>query len=293
MVADLPKPYVTSDLITNIVYVATAVQSAFRRDSGLSIAHYRIAVNVKRLGNAATVTRISDVLGLSAPFVSDVLDDLEDRGFVARGNVDSDRRLTRISLTRLGEEASEQWDDTVARYFKGIWKPLGQEHIQTNIQGALSIDDKHKEGVSRRDARFIQIYIEVPYVTMNALENAVGSNGLTLSQYRVLLALGERGGSDSSKNLKLKLRMAPSALCKTLSLLEDGDMVVRHERQPGKRTVEFAMTPQGRDRLNRTTGFVNSALTSDTYTTSFRDQGVFLEEADLICNALRLGHGRV
>jgi DNA-binding MarR family transcriptional regulator len=73
-------------------------------------------LRVLQLGPARTMTSIAEALACDASSVTGIVDRLESRGFIERGNADHDRRIKTITLTERGRNA-------VAKLTAGFLEP--------------------------------------------------------------------------------------------------------------------------------------------------------------------------
>lgn len=77
-------------------------------------------------GAGITVSEISDFLGVTSPTVTQLLNSLEEGGFVERSADPSDRRAVRIRLTEKGESALNRAMASFFTAFDGLVEYLGE-----------------------------------------------------------------------------------------------------------------------------------------------------------------------
>ena len=94
-----------------------------------------------RQGNKITTSKISDLLGITKPAISQALKKLEQGGYIKRKVNNDDRRVVYVYLTKKGEQRLK----------------LKDEHFKTHIDKALSkMEDEEVELFIKYAAKFIK-----------------------------------------------------------------------------------------------------------------------------------------
>jgi hypothetical protein len=94
-----------------------------------------------RQGNKITTSKISDLLGITKPAISQALKKLEQGGYIKRKVNNEDRRVVYVYLTKKGEQRLKQKD----------------EHFKTHIDKALSkMEDEEIELFIKYAEKFIK-----------------------------------------------------------------------------------------------------------------------------------------
>ena len=94
-----------------------------------------------RRGNKITTSKISDLLGITKPAISQALKKLEQGGYIKRKVNSKDRRVVYVYLTKKGEQRLKQKD----------------EHFKTHIDKALSkMKDEEVELFIKYAEKFIK-----------------------------------------------------------------------------------------------------------------------------------------
>ncbi len=94
-----------------------------------------------RQGNKITTSKISDLLGITKPAISQALKKLEQGGYIKRKVNNDDRRVVYVYLTKKGEQRLKQKD----------------EHFKTHIDKALSkMKDEEVELFIKYAEKFIK-----------------------------------------------------------------------------------------------------------------------------------------
>lgn len=88
---------------------------------------------------------LSDILELSRPSISRILNDLEGRGFITR-NIDSkDRRSVKIELTEAGIEAIEKANRRILSITESLVMSLGEPDTDKLIELLNKLTEIYKE----------------------------------------------------------------------------------------------------------------------------------------------------
>ena len=96
------------------------------------------------------VRELAQCARVSAPRVSRMLRDMEERNLIERRIDKSDRRNTYIVLTDQGEAARCRTAERLSRFLDRVVERMGQEHVQTMIDlwnqfSAILEDERAKE----------------------------------------------------------------------------------------------------------------------------------------------------
>jgi DNA-binding MarR family transcriptional regulator len=97
------KPKTGYEVIDGILYAAHRIRTAADarlRELGLSLSAYKLMQALEH--SDQSMRGVSDILHVSPRTVTDMIDGLEARGLVARGQHPADRRITLLSLTPEG-----------------------------------------------------------------------------------------------------------------------------------------------------------------------------------------------
>lgn len=81
-----------------------------------------------------TITEISEKIQVSKPAVSQIINGLEDKGFVNRVYTKSDRRIVYVEITEKGNEAIEQAVLKRNEHVNELLKKLGEEDAETFLR---------------------------------------------------------------------------------------------------------------------------------------------------------------
>lgn len=99
------------------------------REAGLSF-HNLLIMNHLFLNPNANQSDLADLMSVSKPTVSSIVDTLVRKGLVVRNIPDSDRRKTTLSLTRNGEDLVKAIRDEAVSSFSKILERLSDEEVE-------------------------------------------------------------------------------------------------------------------------------------------------------------------
>lgn len=103
--------------------------------SGLSFKQWA-AANVIRNGTGVTPSELARELGVTSGSVTRLVDELEGRGLIQRRRSDHDRRVIRLSITPLGDEAVAASRGVVADVWRQILSAIDEPercHLATAL----------------------------------------------------------------------------------------------------------------------------------------------------------------
>ncbi len=97
-------------------------------EEGISRYHLEVVKTVEDYGTMH-VTEIGDMLLISKPQMTRLIDELIDLGMVERQPDETDRRKININLTEKGRETVEQFRDTIKGVIKTRLSPLPEKDL--------------------------------------------------------------------------------------------------------------------------------------------------------------------
>jgi Transcriptional regulators len=119
---------------------------------GVSMAQIHIMYTVLRHGDM-TMSRLADVLNVSDSNATGLVDRMEERGFIQRDRVPTDRRVVLVRVTEAGENLLREVDalsDEILRTVLGRLDPgqlLGVGQAVADLRAAVDATAIHKEGI--------------------------------------------------------------------------------------------------------------------------------------------------
>jgi DNA-binding MarR family transcriptional regulator len=90
---------------------------------GVSMAQIHIMYTVLRHGDM-TMSRLADVLNVSDSNATGLIDRMEERGFIERDRVPTDRRVVLVRVTKAGEKFLEEVDALTDEIFRTVLERL-------------------------------------------------------------------------------------------------------------------------------------------------------------------------
>jgi DNA-binding MarR family transcriptional regulator len=123
-----------------------------RRPEGLSVPQFRVLIFLGRRPGA-TLSEVTNHIGLTRPTLSKMVDGLVRRGWVARETADTDRRFLRLSLTGRGLTVVEDVRELTRRRLDERLQTLSGEdravivRALTLLRTVFSPEDKLDEEV--------------------------------------------------------------------------------------------------------------------------------------------------
>ncbi|MDT2009451.1 MarR family transcriptional regulator [Rhodococcus opacus] len=124
-------------LLRNPTFVVAQLHRVGREDlegvlaaEGLSLRTHWILCCLEEPGELSQ-KQLADVLGVDRSDMVRLLDDLEDRGFVARTKNAKDRRKHVLSLTTAGRQVRERSDELVEKAFDQLYGNLSTKERRT------------------------------------------------------------------------------------------------------------------------------------------------------------------
>lgn len=85
-------------------------------------------------GKGVKISTLSNLLKISSPAVSQMINVLEDKEYVERGTTKNDRRVVYVQLTKAGETCLEEVLQSCYRAANKILGRMGDEDIQTLLR---------------------------------------------------------------------------------------------------------------------------------------------------------------
>ncbi|WP_340007697.1 MarR family transcriptional regulator [Paenibacillus sp. FSL K6-0276] len=107
------------------------------------------------------ISRLSDLLQISRPTATQMVNSLEEKGYVVRTTSDTDRRVVYIGLTNKGEQIY----DTQMATFSGILSEVTEKVGKKEIDQLIFLCDRFQEAVHEvRSRQFFTPSDEAPLV---------------------------------------------------------------------------------------------------------------------------------
>jgi DNA-binding MarR family transcriptional regulator len=125
----------------------------FSRDSGLSMPQIRTLFHLRHDGRCG-VSEVGDLLGVTNPAASQMIDRLVQNGYVERREDPADRRAKRLKLTEKGSEIVNESIEIRKRWMEGLTDVLTLEEQSSIISALVILTKTAKELDPREDHSF-------------------------------------------------------------------------------------------------------------------------------------------
>jgi DNA-binding MarR family transcriptional regulator len=109
----------------------------FKHDIGMPHSEYALMQLIDchaQKSDGLTVTALSELIQISKPAVSQIINVLEDKGYVERITTKKDRRIVYVKLTGQGEEALSGAREIASKRLMRVLDKMGEDDAQTFIQ---------------------------------------------------------------------------------------------------------------------------------------------------------------
>lgn len=119
---------------------------------GVSMAQIHIMYTVLRHGDM-TMSRLADVLNVSDSNATGLVDRMEERGFIQRDRVPTDRRVVLVRVTEAGEHLLREVDALSDEILRTVLDRLdapqliGVSQAVADLRAAVDATAIHKEGI--------------------------------------------------------------------------------------------------------------------------------------------------
>ena len=103
--------------------------------AGLSVGHYHLTSMLERHG-PLPMSRVADLLDVSMPAATGIIDRLEERGLAVRVRVADDRRVVLVQLTDTGRQALQDVEVLKDTMLETVLSRLAPERLEA-LNGAI------------------------------------------------------------------------------------------------------------------------------------------------------------
>lgn len=130
-------------LTHTLVHVARAYKAAADQvaaDFDLSHASAWPVLMISRLGDGARPGMVADAVGIEAPSLVRIIDQLVGAGLVLRQDDPSDRRAKTLSLTAEGRRIAERLEKALAPFRRGLFGDMPQADVEACLRVLTRLD---------------------------------------------------------------------------------------------------------------------------------------------------------
>jgi MarR family transcriptional regulator for hemolysin len=132
-------------LTHTLVHVARAYKAAadqLTADFDLSHASAWPVLMISRLGDGARPGVIADAVGIEAPSLVRIIDQLVASGLVLRQDDPSDRRAKTLSLTAEGHRIAERLEKALAPFRRALFGDMPQADVEACLRVLQGLDQR-------------------------------------------------------------------------------------------------------------------------------------------------------
>ncbi len=249
-----------SDYLTMMDMLAKSITRELHDLCGITPLQYRILLRMLA-PSPILATQLAQDLCVGVSTVSIALSKLVDRLLVSRHDSAKDMRSIELSLTGQGRKMIERADEAIYAVMAQYWSTLTQEQLEAAIISSLSAVKRHsyprmENGSPRLDTALVDTVMISRRLTSHALQEA----GLTINDYRILLALKIMGASCPTTEVARFLFLNASDITGCLKNLEGCGSITRSRAEDNRRLRMIRLTPKGEDQVRSLLPVVFDAL---------------------------------
>jgi DNA-binding MarR family transcriptional regulator len=110
--------------------------------------------------HAMTVSELANLLGISMPSTSSIVDRMEERGLVHRTRDTEDRRVVTVEISARGSELAEEFMGLKREKIMGIFAAMTDEELENVVRGINSISSALDRSAKESDPVLVSIASE-------------------------------------------------------------------------------------------------------------------------------------
>lgn len=249
-----------ADYLTMMAILERSIAQQLNESCGLTPLQYRILLRLLDQG-AMQTTALAHSLSVGLSTVSMAVAKLADGGLVSRHEDLNDMRTVELRLTRKGRTIVKRADDDVMAMMGDYWRSLTPEQLQAALASSAAAVERHSTprmegGHQRMDTALVDTVIISRTLTGKALQ----AEGLTVNDFRTLLALRIQGGCSTATEIAHFLFLNSSDITPCLKVLESRGFITRHRSSKNRRVRTIELTAEGRQRTSELMPVVFDAL---------------------------------
>lgn len=253
------------DYLTMFDTLEKALARRLADECGITLLQYRLMAVLDELGEMKS-GRLADELDAGPPTITMAIVQLADRSFVNRRENANDMRLVMLSLTEAGVALAKKADEAAKQVLFEYWNMLSNAQLRAILTGAASTVERH--GRKREEieaAKIVSMNTEAVIITKSLVSKALRDAGVSLGEYRVLLAIRVVGGHCCCADVASTLFLKQSDIVSSLKSLEKKGLITRSKSEANRRVRLLALTEQGSARLCVLTKAASKALYSASF----------------------------
>lgn len=249
-----------ADYLTMMAILERSIAQQLSENCNLTLLQYRILLRLLSQG-ALQTTALARGLSVGLSTISMAVAKLADSGLVSRHEDANDMRTVELRLTRKGRAIVKRADDDVMAMMADYWRSLTPEQLQAALTSSAAAVERHsapriEDGRQRMDTALVDTVIISRSLTAKALQ----AEGLTINDFRTLLALRIQGGRSTATEIAHFLFLNSSDITPCLKALEARGFITRHRSSKNRRVRTIELSPEGRQRTGELMPLVFDAL---------------------------------
>lgn len=213
---------------------------------GITATQYRILMRLHTSKKHLRTTDLSESLYVGVSTISTAVSKLVDSGAVKRTQDEQDMRAIALAITPLGSMIVHRADLSVGDVLHSYWKSLTRAQLETALKSSVNAAAIHnlsriENGKHRLDTAFFDAVMISRTLTAHALLE----HGMTITEFRSLLALRNLGAGATSSQVARYLFLNPSDVTQALRALERKGYIERTRKEGNRRMKEISLSKAG------------------------------------------------
>lgn len=237
------------DYLTMMDVLAKSITHELSQACGITPLQYRIMLRLLDEENA-TAHDLANDLGVGTSTVSTAISKLASRGIISRSEDITDMRTVFLHLSKTGNRMLECADEAVFANMQNYWGSLTREQFDAASESSIWAAQHHsrlrfEDGHLRLDTALVDTVMVSRMLTSKALRDY----GLTINDFRVMVALRVIGTSNTTANVAQFLFLNSSDITSSMKNLDARGLVSRNRSEANRRVRSVTLTEKGTDTL--------------------------------------------
>ena len=211
--------------LTSVAEINRRVKETLEHEAGLTVTQYRILLELRVSDNPLACGTLAAMLFLSPAAVTHAVDYLFHSGYVTRSIMESNRRVTLVSVTEAGTQKLAEADQAlVSMLRRDVWSDLTPEqHERLVYSCSISAAPYVGHTLLHENVPVEPCYITCALVQQQCYDRLLAELGLTMAEFRAgMYALDKPQGLRSSDIADALLLNRSSASRAVMSLKQRG-----------------------------------------------------------------------
>lgn len=235
-----------ADYLSMMGILYRVMNQALTDSCGITAMQYRILMRLHVREDSLRATDLAASLRVGASTISTAISKLVEAGAVARADESEDMRAIALRITPLGSVLVHRADLAVGEMLRSYWKSLTRTQLEAALKSSMNAVVIHRlsrmeNGRCRLDTAFFDTIMISRTLTAHALQQ----RGMTVTEFRSLLALRNLGPGATSSQVASYLFLKSSDVTQALRSLERKGAILRTRKQGNRRAKEIELTGEG------------------------------------------------